>query len=192
MNQTQTNLSQVRQKEKVSLNDGLPKIDPRTVIEELKSHLYSDDNFKKLFSDAEDKKYRENFQLFDRDSDERINFTELQELLTSIGYVYDEQELSELYKELEDSEGQGIRSDALFILVSKKKREQDREEQLIEAFKSVDLENTGYIQSEYFKELLMTLGYRFTEDEADEYMKFIDPKNEGKFLYIDIVKKILK
>lgn len=60
------------------------------------------------------------------------------------------------------------------------------------AFKSVDLENTGYIQSEYFKELLMTMGYRFTEDEADEYMKFIDPKNEGKFLYIDIVKKILK
>ena len=38
----------------------------------------------------------------------------------------------------------------------------------------------------------MTMGYRFTEDEADEYMKFIDPKNEGKFLYIDIVKKILK
>ena len=38
----------------------------------------------------------------------------------------------------------------------------------------------------------MTLGHRFTEDEADEYMKFIDPKNEGKFLYIDIVKKILK
>lgn len=69
MNQTQTNMSQVRQKEKVSLNDGLQKADPRTVIEELKSHLYSDDNFKKqkllnisrLFSDAEDKKYRENF-----------------------------------------------------------------------------------------------------------------------------------
>lgn len=38
----------------------------------------------------------------------------------------------------------------------------------------------------------MTMGYRFTEDEADEYMKFIDPKNEGKFLYIDIVRKILK
>ena len=38
----------------------------------------------------------------------------------------------------------------------------------------------------------MTMGHKFTEDEADEYMKFIDPKNEGKFLYIDIVKKILK
>lgn len=62
----------------------------------------------------------------------------------------------------------------------------------IVAFKIVDLENTGYIQSESFKELLMTLGHRLTEDEADEYMKFIDPKNEGKFLYIDIVKKILK
>lgn len=114
---------QPRQKEKVGLNDGLPQADPRLVIEDLKSHLYSDDNFKKLFSDAEEKKYRDNFQLFDRDADERINFIELQELLTSIGYIYDEQELKELFKELEDSEGEGIRSDALFILVSKKKRE---------------------------------------------------------------------
>ena len=60
------------------------------------------------------------------------------------------------------------------------------------AFKIIDLENTGYITSESFKELLMMMGHKFTEDEADEYMKFIDPKNEGKFLYIDLVKKILK
>lgn len=154
----------------------------------------------RLFSDAEEKKFRENFQLFDRDGDERINLPELVELLTSIGQVFEEQELGELYNELESSEGQGITSDALFILVSKRKREQDREEQLIEgmlisitvAFKIIDIENTGYITSEPFKEYLMLMGHKLTEDEADEFMKFIDPKNEGKFLYIDIVKKILK
>ncbi|CAK66312.1 unnamed protein product (macronuclear) [Paramecium tetraurelia] len=51
---------------------------------------------------AEDKKYTKNFQWFDRVNDERISFTGLQELFTSIGYVFDEQELSELYKELEE------------------------------------------------------------------------------------------
>lgn len=40
-------MSQVRVKEKVNINDGLPKADPQIVIDELKSHLYSDDNFKK-------------------------------------------------------------------------------------------------------------------------------------------------
>ena len=32
---------------KVSLNDGLPKIDPKLVVEELKSILYSNDNMRK-------------------------------------------------------------------------------------------------------------------------------------------------
>ncbi|KAM3145078.1 hypothetical protein pb186bvf_002753 [Paramecium bursaria] len=199
MNQTNTQQLGQRVREKVNLKAGLPKEDAKLIVEELRSHLFTDDNYRKLFSEQEEKKYRENFQLFDRDDDQKINFSELQELLISIGQIFDEEELKELYQELEDGEGQGIRSDKLFILVSKKKRDQDREEQLVEgiiitklAFKTVDQENTGYVNSEYFKELLMTMGHKFTEDEADEYMKFIDPKNEGKFLYIDIVKKILK
>jgi len=43
-------MSQVKVKEKVNINDGLPKADPQIVIDELKSHLYSDDNFKKYTS----------------------------------------------------------------------------------------------------------------------------------------------
>lgn len=50
MNQTQSNLGGARKVDPVSLNDGLPKPDPRIVIEELKTHLYSDDNMKKYLS----------------------------------------------------------------------------------------------------------------------------------------------
>ena len=71
---------------KVSLNDGLPKLDPKLVVEELKSILYSNDNMRKYvficlmlryFPDDVEKKYRDNFALFDRDGDERINLSEL-------------------------------------------------------------------------------------------------------------------
>ena len=54
MLQTTTNLSQTGMKlpevvvrPKVSLNDGLPKLDPKLVVEELKSILYSNDNMRK-------------------------------------------------------------------------------------------------------------------------------------------------
>jgi calmodulin len=38
----------------------------------------------------------------------------------------------------------------------------------------------------------MSMGLRFSEEEADEFIKICDPKNEGKFLYMDFVKKLLK
>ena len=39
----------------------------------------------RYFPDEVEKKYRDNFGLFDRDGDERINLDELRELLVSIG-----------------------------------------------------------------------------------------------------------
>ena len=43
----------------------------------------------------------------------------------------------------------------------------------------------------------MTMGKRWSEDDADEFMKFCDPKfgdakSEGKFLYMNVVQKLLK
>jgi calmodulin len=45
--------------------------------------------------------------------------------------------------------------------------------------------------------MLMTMGFRWSEEEADEFMKFCDSKfgdakSEGKFLYMDVIKKIMK
>jgi Ca2+-binding EF-hand superfamily protein len=66
------------------------------------------------------------------------------------------------------------------------------EEQLTEAFKIVDQKNQGFIEAEPFKELLMTNGLRWTEDQADEFLKDFDPKSDGKFNPADVVKKLLK
>ena len=43
----------------------------------------------------------------------------------------------------------------------------------------------------------MSMGLRWSEEDADECLKFLDPKfgdpkGEGKFLFMDAVKKILK
>lgn len=76
-----------------------------------------------------------------------------------------EDELEELYAELkQNTEKPGINIDMLKILVSKKIRDEDKEEQLNEAFKMVAKDDTDDIESEPFKELLMTMGLRWTEE----------------------------
>ncbi len=36
------------------------------------------------------------------------------------------------------------------------------------------------------------MGQRWTEEQADEFLKDADPKGEGKFNYIEFIRKILK
>lgn len=67
------------------LDQGLPKPNPKDVIAELKSTLYSNDNFRRFFPDEREQKYKDNFKLFDRNIDGILSFDELQELLISIG-----------------------------------------------------------------------------------------------------------
>lgn len=179
------------------LNEGLPKPDPKVVIEEIKSIIFNEANFRKFFPDSRKKKYMENFALFDRDNNDYIDLKELKELLISIGQPYpDNIELNELYNELEDPKYKGINFDALLLIVSKKIKDADKEAQLFEAFKIVKKndkeENEEELNSEAFKELLMTMGDKWTEEKADEFLKEFDQKGEGKFKFEPAVKKIIK
>ena len=86
-------------------------------------------------------------------------------------------------------------SDNLFYLVAKKIKDADKEAQLLEAFKTVkgqDKEkNDEELNSENFKELLMSMGNRWTEEKADEFLKEFDPKGEGKIKYEEVVKRMM-
>lgn len=179
------------------LNEGLPKPDPKDVIQEMRLILYRDlETFSRFFPKEKEQRYRDNFKLFDRDSDNYINLKELKELLVSIGQTFPDEELEELYNELENPATKGIDCETLFLLVSKKMKDADKESQLLEAFKIVkkhDKEtNDEVLNSENFKELLMSMGNRWTEEKADEFLKEFDPKNEGLLRYDDIVKRIMK
>ena len=180
------------------LNEGLPKPHPKQIIQEIRDFLYHDpETFPRLFPKDREKRYRDNFNLFDRDNDNYINLQELKELLASIGQSFPDEELEDLYDELEDTTMKGINSDALFQLVSKKIKDADKEAQLREAFvivkKTSDKEeNEEILNCENFKELLMNMGNRWTEEKADEFLKEFDPKNEGKFKYEDLVKRMMK
>jgi calmodulin len=73
-------------------------------------------------------------------------------------------------------------------------REEDPQEQLIEAFTIVmdGRQNQETIESDDFKEFLMTMGYRWNEDLADEFMKAFESKTEKKVTPNETIKKLMK
>lgn len=177
------------------LEEGLPKRDPKDIIADLKATLYSNDTFSRYFDEDKESRYKQNFALFDRNKDSYINLEELKELLASLGQVLEETELEELYVVLEDQEFKGITCNDVFLLISKKIRDEDRETQLLEAFRIVNEEEKEVLDSEAFKELLMTYGEKWDEDVIDKMIKEGEGKgksNEGKFNFNEFTKKVLK
>ena len=79
----------------------------------------------------------------------------------------------------------------IYLIVLKKLREEDVEEQLTEAFRIVDEKGQGFLESDEFKEYLMVTGYKWGEDQADEFMKEFETKDK-KVIFNDAVKKLIK
>ncbi|KRW98865.1 hypothetical protein PPERSA_07363 [Pseudocohnilembus persalinus] len=178
----------------VTLNDGLPKKSPAEVLEEIKAIFVSEND--RYFPENGERMIRlqNNFDLFDRDNDGLLKYPELKELLISINMMLPEQELEELYKEVikQTQEPRGVSIDIVKYFVCKKLREEDKECQLYEAFKIIAGPDQDHIETEAFKELLMTMGLKWDEEQADEFLKTADPKSEGKFVYDDLVRKLMK
>lgn len=72
-------------------------------------------------------------------------------------------------------------------------REEDPQEQLTEAFNIIlQGKKDTNIESDDFKEFLMTMGYKWPEDMADEFMKEFQPKGEKKIIPHEVIKKLMK
>jgi Ca2+-binding EF-hand superfamily protein len=85
--------------------------------------------------------------------------------------------------------------DLIFVLVfltlfGEKLTGSDPEDVIRNAFSALDEERTGKISEERLRELLMSMGDRYTEEEVDELFKEAPIKN-GLFDYQEFV-KILK
>ena len=77
----------------------------------------------------------------------------------------------------------------LVIEEQEKKRDED-EDEVIEAFRSFDEDDKGYITCYEFKQILKTLGEKldqFNDNEIDEVFKEADLDHDGKLNYYDFV-----
>ena len=138
-----------------------------------------------------EKELKEYFDMFDRDKDGSINEKELGNILRSLGHDPTDQDLSEMINEVDNNSDSKIEFDEFCKIMNNKLKQNDAEQELIEAFKIFDRDGKGLISENEFKHIMLSLGEKISEEELEEMMKKADPDKKGFVNYKQFAKVIL-
>ena len=122
---------------------------------------------------TEDKinEFKEAFKIFDKDKVGYIITKELGDIMKILGQIPSEVELQDMINEV-DIDGNGTIDFKEFLgLMARKMRDNDSEEELIEAFKIFDRDGNGLISNVELQHVMTSLGENVTMDEVDEMIK---------------------
>jgi myosin regulatory light chain 12 len=141
-----------------------------------------------MFQQEQIAEYKEAFNMIDQDKDQVISKQDLQRMFESLGKFPSDAELDEMLKE---SPGSSPINFTIFLtMFGQKMMGTDPEDVIANAFGCFDEDGSGNINEEYLRELLTTMGDRFTHDQVDDLFHDI-PKKDGEFNYKEFT-KILK
>ncbi|XP_070578313.1 calmodulin-like isoform X2 [Ptychodera flava] len=133
---------------------------------------------------------KEAFSLFDIDGDGTINNKELVIVLRSLGQNPTEKEVEDMIQEV-DIDGSGtIEFPEFLMMMATKFNAVDGEDELRDAFRVFDTDDTGYITVDELRHLMTTMGEKLSADEMDEMVKDANADEDGKVNYQEFVKLI--
>ncbi|TFK65979.1 EF-hand [Pluteus cervinus] len=111
--------------------------------------------------------------------------------MRSLGQNPTEAELQEMIKEVEAKGHTSIDFPEFLTLMARKMRDTDSEEEIKEAFRVFDKDNSGYISAAELRHVMTNLGERLSEAEADEMIREADVDGNGQISYNEFVKVML-
>jgi Ca2+-binding EF-hand superfamily protein len=139
-----------------------------------------------MFDQAQIQEFKEAFNMIDQNRDGFICKEDLHDMLASLGKNPTEEYLEEMM-----AAAPGPINFTMFLtMFGDKLNGTDPEDVIRNAFACFDEEGSGFILEDVMRELITTMGDRFTEDEADEMLHDAPIKN-GKFFYLEFT-RILK
>ena len=146
----------------------------------------------KEMNDPKTKELKEAFTMFDRDKDGLINYNELGNVLKSQGFTPTNQELLEMIADVDENEDDKINFEEFLILMHSRLKKADIENELNEAFSVYDKNGSGVISVREFKRIMNSLGEKICQEEIEEIIQKVDPKNRGSINYKDLTKLIVE
>jgi len=140
-----------------------------------------------MFSEAQIQEFKEAFSLIDQNHDGFIDKKDLNEMLSSLGQTPNDKDLDDMIK---DAPGP-INFTMFLTLFGEKLNGTDDEDVIRNAFGTFDPDATGFIDEDRLRELITTMGDRFSEHEVEEMFRGAPVDATGKFNYNEFT-KILK
>ena len=142
------------------------------------------DSIKKSKPKKTDSTYTKIFKLYDEDKDGFVDFIYLPEMMRSAGAIFLDNDLERPMETIRNNNGADIFTQKDYVdLCLKFTNTDETEDDLIEAFKFWDTDNSGRVSTEEIRRALTTLGDKLSEDEINALIKEADPSNVGAIDY---------
>ncbi|KAK7574450.1 hypothetical protein V9T40_011641 [Parthenolecanium corni] len=139
-----------------------------------------------MFDQAQIQEFKEAFNMIDQNRDGFIDKEDLHDMLASLG-----KNPTDEYLEGMMNEAPGPINFTMFLtLFGERLQGTDPEDVIKNAFACFDEDNAGFINEERLRELLISMGDRFTDEDVDEMFREAPIKN-GMFDYTEFT-RILK
>jgi len=137
-------------------------------------------------SAQEVQEFREIFNLVDRDGGGTIDTKELEQLMDLVGVNASEDEVQAMVEEIDTTGAGEIEFEDFLRVMSKKVEVNYTPEQVIRSFEILaGNAPKGMIRPDVLKQALTSFGKdKFSEEEANEYVRRLDTDRKGEFINI--------
>ncbi|XP_015068551.2 calmodulin-2/4 [Solanum pennellii] len=138
--------------------------------------------------------FKEAINLFDKDVHGCITIEELATVIRSLDENPTEEELCHMISEVDaDHHDNGTMEFIEFLnLITKKMKETDLEEELKEVFKVFDKDQNGFISATDLRHVMINLGEKLTEEEAQQMIREADLDGDGQVNFDEFFKMMIK
>ncbi|CAO0793241.1 unnamed protein product [Mucor circinelloides] len=135
---------------------------------------------------------REAFMLFDKDNNGTIDVSELGAVMRSLNMSPTESELKDMINEVDGNGNGSIEFDEFVAMLSRKRRELESQEEILETFRVFDRDGDGYISESELRNIMASLDEKLTEDELNVMLREADTDGDGQVNYEEFVKMLAK
>ena len=144
---------------------------------------------KQIFLQDERRKLmKEILDLYDPNNEGFINSNDTSKILQAMGRTLEEDDEQNFLQAADpDNTGKITKDNFLATVEALFSLSKDDVNDLLEAFKIFDINNTGKISVKDFKKILVKIGQAFSEEEADDIIKYINVDKEGNIDYADFI-----
>ena len=149
--------------------------------------MYEED----YITEEQRKDFQDIFDQFDKDKDGKISAKELENAMVSMGQNPTNEEIKEMMEEADLSKDGKIDFEEFLSLMTRNSPETQTEDEVINAFRVFDKEGNGLIFSAELKHIMMTIGDKMTEEEADEMVNEADIDEDGMINYEEFVRMMM-
>lgn len=136
--------------------------------------------------------YKCAFKLFDKNGNGKISANELSAVLKCLNCDASDDEISDMINEVNGLETGEISLESFLRLMESKLENVDFEDELREAFRVFDNNNSGYISSARLKHVMECLGEDVTTKDAEDMIREADIDKDGIVNFEDFVKMMKK